>query len=192
MEQKPQTEATPKVTVENLLKLKRHEQPSGAFWNQFDRELEKKRLQAMVTRESFPRRLFQGVLVRFHPTVALGVASAFVLGFLLLVNVDPETRANPVASVVPSAEQAESEALQSDDFRGNSPNYAAVSRSPSNLTIMETDFGVDVIAPKPQTFRFRAYRTDMEPAQFKVSPEKSLSYLPDSLSLTPSSSARSF
>ncbi len=192
MEKEPQTEANPKVTVETLLKLKQHEQPSKTFWNHFDRELEKKRLQSIVTCEPLYQRLLHGLRVRFHPTVALGTATAFVLGFFLLVQVDQRKVSAPAAPEGSVLELAETDTNSVIDLPENFTSLAAVTRPPMILSNMETDFGVDVIAPKPQTFRFRAYRTDMEPAQFKVSPEKSLSYLPDSLRLTPSSASRSF
>ena len=40
------------ITVEDLLRLKRHEKPSAGFWNDFDRELHQRTLQAFVRRDS--------------------------------------------------------------------------------------------------------------------------------------------
>lgn len=36
------------ITLEELLRLKRHEAPEPAFWEQFDRDLERRRLRALV------------------------------------------------------------------------------------------------------------------------------------------------
>lgn len=183
------------ISLEQLLRLKRHEKPGDAFWEKFDRELEKKRLQAMVTRDPWPVRLFHSMLVYFHPTVAVGAASAFALAFLFVFT---QSDTSPGAAISPSGLETQ---VSSQGFNNREAseipaatisNLASTTRQPAQISIMETDFGVDVIAPTPQTYRFRAYRTDMAPATFQVSEEKTASYLPDSLSLSPFTSSRSF
>lgn len=183
------------ISLEELLRLKREEKPSDAFWDKFDRELEKKRLQAMVTRDPWYIRFLHGTLVRFHPTVAVGAASAFVLGFLILFS-GSDTKTNSAFSPALSEKSpvANNTANSSEKIipAATISNLASTTRQPSQISITDTDFGVDVIAPTPQTYRFRAYRTDMAPATFRVSEEKTASYLPDSLSLSPKSNSRSF
>lgn len=41
-----------RVTLEDLLKLKRHEEPEPAFWDRFERDFEQRRLRALMSRES--------------------------------------------------------------------------------------------------------------------------------------------
>ena len=149
----------------------------------------------MVTRDPWYVRLFHGLLVRFHPTVAVGAASAFILGFLILFS-GSDSGADSVAPPSPS-ETPLTAATGPTSLEGKIPaitisNLASTTRQPAQISISDTDFGVDVIAPTPQTYRFRAYRTDMAPATFRVSEEKTASYLPDSLTLNPQIHSRSF
>ena len=37
-----------RVTLEDLIKLKRHEEPDSAFWDRFDRDFEHRRLRALI------------------------------------------------------------------------------------------------------------------------------------------------
>lgn len=67
-----------KVTIEDLLKLKRLEKPSDAFWNRFDRELQEKTWSALVAKVSIWER-FQHVGRKVLMPVA--AACLFVLGF---------------------------------------------------------------------------------------------------------------
>ncbi len=62
------------VTVEALLRLKRNEQPSEDFWNTFEIDFERRRLNALVERESLPQ--------PFWPTV-LKVASVALPALIL-------------------------------------------------------------------------------------------------------------
>ena len=67
-----------KVTVENLLKLKKHEKPSEDFWNKFESSFEQKRLNALLDRPSLFHRLTQGLL-RFS---LVGVPSVAAIAFV--------------------------------------------------------------------------------------------------------------
>jgi hypothetical protein len=67
------------VTLEDLLRLKRAERPSGEFWTQFDRELRAKQLAAIVEKRpwwSGVPRAFAG-LARYH--VPLGATAVLAL-----------------------------------------------------------------------------------------------------------------
>ncbi len=66
------------VTVEDLLRLKRHEQPDEAFWAQFDRELHQKTLRTLVKQRPSTRSLW-AVLGRWQAALPLAGAAAFAL-----------------------------------------------------------------------------------------------------------------
>lgn len=68
------------VTVEDLLKIKRHEKPSEAFWARFDRELQEKTWMALAKKPSFLERL-SSIL---RPVVLpIGAAAAFLFVFFV-------------------------------------------------------------------------------------------------------------
>jgi len=70
---------TPKVTIEDLLHLKRAERPGPEFWVGFERELRQKQLAALVERRSWWHNL-QGA---FSPRLYLPVGAAAALAFTL-------------------------------------------------------------------------------------------------------------
>src|SRR3954468_12273526 len=55
----PSFDPRPKITVEDLLRLKRAERPAPEFWNNFERELRQKQLTALLERrpwwQTFPQ-----------------------------------------------------------------------------------------------------------------------------------------
>lgn len=76
----PTTPENP-VTVEALLRLKRHECPDDAFWDKFDRDFERRRLQALVNDNGSEGRISWVRLRR----MALGTGFAsVVLGMALI------------------------------------------------------------------------------------------------------------
>ncbi len=177
------------IQLEDLLRLKQAERPPDEFWDTFDRELEKRRLQVLVRRNHWYSRWTHEILVHLNPMIALGAASIFILGLALYFNglyfrsevvlphVDTDGSA-PVAFRAP-AEQAGP--ARNRDGRDDA------ARRLTDSVVSRADFGVDVIAPKPQTYRFRAFTTDMAPASFKVSREQTAVYSPDELRLDRSS-----
>lgn len=73
-----------KVTLEDLLKLKRLEKPSEVFWNRFDRELQEKTWSALVEKVSIGERLQKLWRVALVP---LATACLFVMGFFFFEEV---------------------------------------------------------------------------------------------------------
>lgn len=66
------------IKVEELLRLKRHEQPSDAFWSQFDRELHQRMLHTLVKKDPIYVQILRGLTGRAAQTVGLaGAAAAF-------------------------------------------------------------------------------------------------------------------
>lgn len=69
-----------KVTVEQLLKLKRHERPDREFWNRFESELNARRLQALVNKPGILDRclfLLRKSLLWATPVAGLVAVSLF-------------------------------------------------------------------------------------------------------------------
>ena len=66
------------VKVEDLLRLKRAERPSEAFWNTFDRELHQRMLQTLVKKDPWYVQVLRGIFGRVAQTAAVGAAAAFL------------------------------------------------------------------------------------------------------------------
>ncbi len=95
-----------RVTIEDLLRLKRAERPAAEFWAEFDRQLRAKQLAALVGKrawwQSFPR-IFTGIS-RYH--LPLGAAAILTLSFFSVreylkdtsSSLDPQGSANVLVS----------------------------------------------------------------------------------------------
>jgi len=72
----------PKLTLENLLELKRRERPPEAFWNEFDARLREKQLAALIPVESGWSRWFGGFgrVAKFG--LPLAAAAAVAVAFV--------------------------------------------------------------------------------------------------------------
>ena len=66
------------VQVEDLLRLKRAERPSEAFWVTFDRELHQRMLQTLVKKDPWYVQALRGISGRIAQTAAVGAAAAFL------------------------------------------------------------------------------------------------------------------
>lgn len=74
------------VTLESLLRLKRHEKPAPEFWSTFEREFKQRQLLASVKRESWSNRIFHAVTLRHNPVVPLTAAALLIFGAFLPVS----------------------------------------------------------------------------------------------------------
>jgi hypothetical protein len=84
MDKQPNNEKP--VTLESLLRLKRHEKPAPEFWNAFEREFKQRQLLASVKRESWSNRIFHAVTLRHNPVVPLTAAALLIFGAFLPVS----------------------------------------------------------------------------------------------------------
>ncbi|WOO41102.1 hypothetical protein [Rubellicoccus peritrichatus] len=82
MAEKPSKDSE-KVTVEDLLQLKKHEQPDKAFWDRFERELHEKTLRSLVKSPSASKGALIRLFGKLHPALPLSGAAAFTLTFLI-------------------------------------------------------------------------------------------------------------
>lgn len=86
---------TPKVTVEDLLRLKRAERPDPEFWSKFEVELRQKQLAALVQRRPWWERLPLLVGRRAYLPLGATAAIAFTLVAVRLNNPAPVAPAAP-------------------------------------------------------------------------------------------------
>src|SRR5688572_2378846 len=94
----------PKVTLEQLLKLKRSERPNAAFWEDFDRELHRRQLASVVAAPTWRARFARGLLVGVRRAVPIGAAaSAAVAGFLIWQRPSATEPAAPIATAAVAA-----------------------------------------------------------------------------------------
>ncbi len=69
----------PKITVEDLLRLKRAERPEAEFWNNFERELRQKQLTALLEKRSWWQQLPQLFARRAYLPVGATAILAFTI-----------------------------------------------------------------------------------------------------------------
>jgi hypothetical protein len=69
------------VTIEDLLRFKRNEQPPSEFWQQFDRELREKQLAAIVAKRPWwtPLARYSGLVSRYQLPIGAAAALAVAL-----------------------------------------------------------------------------------------------------------------
>jgi hypothetical protein len=89
----PQPEHRSKVTVEDLLRLKRAERPSAEFWTSFEHELRQKQLTALLKKRSWWQELPQ--LLARHAYVPVGATAIFAFT-LVSVKYFPSTQVTAV------------------------------------------------------------------------------------------------
>lgn len=78
-------------SLEDLLKLKRFEKPEAAFWNDFERQLEAKRLTILLKKEPWALRCLKSFLGRrFRLSSALGVAALALVVSIRQGNFTPQ------------------------------------------------------------------------------------------------------
>jgi hypothetical protein len=75
----PQPDQRPKVTVEDLLRLKRAERPAAEFWSNFERELRQKQLTALLEKRPWWQELPQIFTRRAYLPVGATAILAFTL-----------------------------------------------------------------------------------------------------------------
>ncbi|CAA6694208.1 MULTISPECIES: hypothetical protein [unclassified Lentimonas] len=66
------------INLEDLLRLKRSERPSDAFWNDFDRDLHQRMLQTLVKKDPWYFQLTRAFSGRIGQSIAVAAAAAVV------------------------------------------------------------------------------------------------------------------
>lgn len=67
------------INVGDLLRLKRSERPSDQFWNEFDRELHQRMLQALVQKDPWYLQVLRGFSGRMLQSTAVGAAAVIAM-----------------------------------------------------------------------------------------------------------------
>ena len=70
----PQTD----INLEDLLRLKRAERPSGEFWSDFDRDLNQRMLQTLVKKDPWYLQVLRGLTGRMSQSEGIAAAAALV------------------------------------------------------------------------------------------------------------------
>jgi hypothetical protein len=73
----------PKVTLEDLLRLKRHERPTPEYWARFDGELRARMLRKFVAPEPLAVRWSRVFISRATPWMTAGATAGLVMAFAL-------------------------------------------------------------------------------------------------------------
>jgi len=76
----PNSDQRTKVTLEDLLQLKKAERPAAEFWSEFDRELRQKQLLALVEKPSW----WHGLPSLFSRRIYLPIGATAILTFTLV------------------------------------------------------------------------------------------------------------
>lgn len=85
----PRHTKTPKVSLEQLIQLKRSERPPTAFWEDFDRELHRRQLAALVAIEPWHVRAARALAVAARRLAPIGAgATAVAFAVIALVRMD--------------------------------------------------------------------------------------------------------
>jgi hypothetical protein len=101
----PQRPQNSKITVEDLLRLKRAERPDAEFWSKFEVELRQKQLAALVERRPW----WQSIPLLLNRRVYLPVGATAVLAFTV---VSLRYASAPVANIAPAEPTREAVASQ--------------------------------------------------------------------------------
>jgi len=192
MPEQPKSE----VTLEQLLRLKRAEKPSEEFWQRFEQDFQRRRLQALLHRESWWHRLL-GSMARFsYAAVPVGVTAVLAIGFMAFHGGLPAgkngsvTHTSNASDLVPAdvSGKAETGALAATMVSLARPSEGpVVTPEPDTLLfpewpstgMMDSRFVIDalpVIPDSPQRFR-----TVRHTPVFQVNPVGPARYVADPL-----------
>lgn len=119
MSQRPQNS---KITVEDLLRLKRAERPDAEFWSKFEVELRQKQLAALVERRPW----WQSLPLRLSRRVYLPVGATAVLAFTV---VSLRYVSAPIANIAPADQIRETAAVASQPVDARHDIVASVASS---------------------------------------------------------------
>lgn len=75
-----------KITLEEILRLKRQERPSAEFWEEFDRDLRRRTLQVLVNAQPWHRRYFRPSIARIFSAFPIAVFTVVALAFIIYQN----------------------------------------------------------------------------------------------------------
>lgn len=104
-----------KVTLEDLLHLKRAERPPPEFWSEFERELRQKQLAALVVRKAWWLEVSDAYRRLGRLRLPLGAAAVLALSFLTVRYYGPSGASNPAMTDENPLNRADPAAAQPPD-----------------------------------------------------------------------------
>ncbi|MGJ3241585.1 MAG: hypothetical protein ACFE0O_01305 [Opitutales bacterium] len=177
------------VSLDDLLRLKRHEKPAPEFWDRFEQDLQRKTLKAAMEQQSLRHTLGRGLLLAMKPLLGTGAAALVAFGLYLQLDLRSLSDGSaPVpaeqtfaAQVNPPAAQP-TEADHSVSAEPAAPRPSILVKSDNlmiNRSASRTSFEADVISPRGGKNGRSSYARDMQPTVFQVKSEQSVIYLAD-------------
>lgn len=138
------------LKVEQLLKLKRFEKPSEEYWEKFQRELHRKKLQALVGHRPWHTMLLEHLSRRLFPLWSLLATASLLVSFFVVnrmtIPVNEDVIAGLASNVVVNHENAFlSEAVPSVK------EVAEVNTATAVIELSEPSFVVAAFTAEPET-----------------------------------------
>jgi hypothetical protein len=137
----------PRVTLEELLRVKRAERPSPEFWARFEQDLRTKQLAAIVEKRpwwvSLKLPQFARTAARFQ--MPLGAAAALALSLVVMREYRPFATVEEAVTLVPPSEVREVVSLPAEDPAPSRAMLAVSSMSPE----AEPTASLELSAPVP-------------------------------------------
>lgn len=174
------------VTLEQLLQLKRSERPDRGFWEEFDREFQRRRLASLVTAEPWYFGAWRVVMVVLRRSAPVGAAAAaLAAGYLVFdsrraeqVAVTPvkfaEVNAETMATVLPEEHLGFSHSVAAE------PSFAEFSAPSARPRYVVNEIGGVASRPTGQ------FVTVTTPHTLSIADDDSGAYRVHTLSTTPS------
>jgi hypothetical protein len=167
------TDDQQKVTLEALLRVKREEAPGEAFWDSFESEFQRRRLQALVGESSSRERIWKPALKTFSFAVPLLLLAGVFFAREFVAPFSPApSEVSPVAAG-PLSQEEKKQAV-SEEAATPRPESMVVSS-----TSGRTQFVVDALREEPTGGRLDFRKVLYTPA-IRVSSSPQAKYVQDS------------
>jgi hypothetical protein len=136
-----------KVTIEDLLRLKRAERPSAEFWTRFEQDLRAKQLAAIVEKRPWWHFLHlpQAARALSRHQVPVGAAAILALSFIVVGQYSKPVATPSIGVVSERVVQSHVEAIQPSSFE----KVVQVDSTPTALAQTSTPQVESVVAPQP-------------------------------------------
>ena len=181
MPERTSAETSQDLTLEELLRLKKHEQPDPSFWESFETELKARTVRELVKKPCPRERLSAAIsffLTRLLP--ASGAGAALLLA-LFLQSGSGWTSALLLESASPTLDGIQ--AVSQNEPGATESSFANQGSSMDTAALLAaSDFAVDIIS-SPQADREASYKTDFLPDVLASQNTERASYTEDVISV---------
>ncbi|MFW5883708.1 MAG: hypothetical protein ACOCVG_05005 [Verrucomicrobiota bacterium] len=159
----PDTSQQPRVKLEDLLQLKRAEQPDQAFWTHFDAELKQKTLQSVVEHESLWARTVRFLVQRAAPLA--GAAGAAVWAMMTFFSPAVVLVEAPLADPTVAAADVQ---VAHVELVADEPMADLAPEPAQEILLARADFDADVVAARE--FSPKSFRRELASEVFRAVP----------------------